>query len=236
VVIENPEVSVPYGDPQRSPAFVTQGSSVEIIVTAVVIETEVFSLSLFVDNNEVAQTNSDSLNYLFNYNDYTEGPHDLVAIGVDTSGNVDSTLFMMFVNPPMVNQAPPQGVEPGITINSPTSVTFELFAPFKDFVYLIGDFNDWKVESEYFLNRFAFNADSVVWWITLDNISAGNEIAFQYLVDGEIRIGDPFGHKILDPWNDQWIGNETYPNLKPFPEGKTNYPVTTFQTAQLPYP
>ncbi len=25
VVIENPEVSVPYGDPQRSPAFVTQG-------------------------------------------------------------------------------------------------------------------------------------------------------------------------------------------------------------------
>ena len=236
MVIENPEVSVPYGDPQRSPAFVTQGSSVEIIVTAVVIETEVFSLSLFVDNNEVAQTNSDSLNYLFNYNDYTEGPHDIVAIGVDTSGNVDSTLFMMFVNPPMVNQAPPQGVEPGITINSPTSVTLELFAPFKDFVYLIGDFNDWKVESEYFLNRFAFNADSVVWWITLDNISAGNEIAFQYLVDGEIRIGDPFGHKILDPWNDQWIGNETYPNLKPFPEGKTNYPVTTFQTAQLPYP
>jgi len=67
-------------------------------------------------------------------------------------------------------------------------------------------------------------------------MNAGNEIAFQYLVDAEIRVGDPFAHKVLDPWNDQWIDSETYPNLKPYPEGKTNYPLTTFQTAQSPYP
>lgn len=236
VVVENPEVSVPFGDPQRSPAFVTQGSSVEIILTVVEIGTKVSSLSLFVDNNEVAQTNSDSLNYLFIYDDYTEGPHNVVAVGVDTSGNADSTFFMMFVNPPMVNQPPPQGVEPGITINDPTKVTLLLFAPFKDFVYLIGDFNDWKVETDYFMNRFAAGPDDVVWWITLDNISVGNEYAFQYLVNGEIRTGDPFGHKILDPWNDQWISSDTYPNLKPYPNGKTDYPVTTFQTGLSPYP
>jgi 1,4-alpha-glucan branching enzyme len=236
VVVESPGVSVDFGDPQRSPAFVKQGASVEIIITTVEIGTLVSSLSLFVDNIEVTQTNSDSLNYLFNYNDYSEGPHDIIAVGVDTSGSTDSTFFMMFVNPVMVNQQPPQGVEPGININSPTSVTLELFAPFKDFVYLIGDFNDWKVETQYFLNRFAFDSDSVVWWITLDNISVGSEIAYQYLVDGEIRIGDPFAHKVLDPWNDQYIDNETYPNLKPYPEEKTNYQVTTFQTAQSPYP
>ena len=163
LIVESPEVSVSFGDPQRSPAFVKEGSSVEVIIKAVEIETLTSSLTLFVDNNQVAQTNTDSLNYLFNYSDYPSGPHDVVAVGVDTAGSTDSTDFIMFVNPTMVNQIPPQGIEAGITINSPSSVTFELLAPYKDFVYLIGDFSDWKVESQYFLNRYAFSADSVVW-------------------------------------------------------------------------
>jgi len=235
VIIEYPKVSVDFGDPQRSPAFVKQISSVDVIVKAIQIGTEISALSLFIDNTLVSQSITDSLNYIFNYNAYTEGPHDVVAVGVDTSGNADSTFFVMFVNPPMVDQPPPAGIEPGITINDPTSVTLLLFAPFKDFVYLLGDFNDWKVEVDYFMNRFIAGPDDIVWWITLDNISVGNEIAFQYLVDGEIRTGDPFGHKILDPWNDQWISSDTYPNLKPYPDGKTDYPVTTFQTGLSPY-
>ncbi len=199
VSVINPEFSVDFGDPQRSPVFVKQSSSVDVIVKSIQIGTEISTLSLYVDNTLVSQTTSDSLNYIFNYNDHSPGPRDVVAVGIDTAGSSDSTSFMMFVNPPMVNAPPPAGVEPGITINDPTKVTLLLFAPFKDFVYLIGDFNDWKVETQYFLNRFAFNSDSVVWWITLDNINAGNEIAFQYLVDAEIRVGDPFAHKVLDP-------------------------------------
>ncbi len=238
VVVENPDVSVEFGDPQRSPAFVKQGSSVLIKLQVIEIETKVSSLTLFIDNNQVAQSNVDSLNFLFSYSSYSTGPHDVLAVGIDTSGSSDSTIFMMFVNPLLVNSPPPAGVEPGITINDPTSITLLLFAPDKDFVYLLGDFNDWKVETDYFLNRWAEGPDDVVWWITLDNISVGVEYAYQYFVDGDkiIRIGDPFGHKVLDPWNDQWIDPVTYPNLKPYPHNKTNSPVTTFQTGQSPYP
>jgi glycosidase len=234
--VENPEVSVDFGDPQRSPAFVKQGTSVLIKLKTIEIGTKVSSLNLFIDGNLVTQSNVDSLEYLFSYNNYSPGPHDVLAVGVDTSGNSDSTIFMMFVNPPIINSPPPAGVEPGITINDPTNVTFLLFAPDKDFVYLLGDFNDWKVETDYFLNRWAEGADDVVWWITLNNISPGIEYAFQYFVDGEIRPGDPYGHKILDPWNDHGISTNTYPNLKPYPVGKTDYLVTTFQTGQSPYP
>jgi len=238
VIVANPEVAVELGDPQRSPAFVKQGESVEIKIKVVEIGTELTDLSLYIDNSLVTQTTSDSLNYLFNYSDYPPGPHDVLAVGLDTAGISDSTLFMMFVNPLIVNLPPPVGVNPGININDPTNLTFLLFAPDKDFVYLLGDFNDWKVETDYFLNRWAEGPDDVVWWITLDNISVGIEIAYQYFVDGDRikRIGDPFGHKVLDPWNDQSIDPVTYPNLKPYPEGKTLYPVTTFQTGQSPYP
>ncbi len=238
LVISNPKVEVEFGDPLRSPAFVKQGSSVLIDIRAIEIGTSVSTLTLFVDNNQVAQSSSDSLKYLFNYSDYSAGPHDVFVVGIDTAGEGDSTNFVMFVNPPMVNQSPPSGVEPGITIHDPTTVTLMLFAPDKEFVYLIGDFNDWKVETQYFMNRYATGSDKVVWWLTLNNVSVGTEHAYQYYVDGDsdVRIGDPFAHKVLDPWNDQYIEPQTYPNLKPYPHGKTKQPVTTFQTGLSPYP
>jgi pullulanase/glycogen debranching enzyme len=41
-------------------------------------------------------------------------------------------------------------------------------------------------------------------------------------VDGEIRIADPYSSQILDPFNDQYIPETTYPNLKPYPQDKTS--------------
>ena len=235
IVINNPVVSNDYGDPLRSPAFVRQLNSVDIKVSAVTIGTEISSLTLYVDQNQVAQTSFDSLEYTFNHDNYSPGPHDVLGIGVDTAGVTDSSSFVMFVNPDMVDMAPPEGIKPGITINSPTSVTLMLFAPYKQFVYLLGDFNDWKADTQYFLNRWITGQDKIYWWITLDNITPGTEYAFQYLVDGNIRIGDPYTEKVLDPWNDQYITNATYPNLKPYPAGKTAEPVSVFQIDQTPY-
>jgi 1,4-alpha-glucan branching enzyme len=235
VVINNPEVSVNFDDPLRSPAFVRQLNSVDINISAITIGTKIFSLTLYVDENQVAQTFADSLYYTFNHSDYAAGPHNVVAIGVDTAGVTDSSSFIMFVNPDIVDMPAPNGIKPGITINSPTSVTLMLFAPDKYFAYLLGDFNDWKVDNQYFLNRWVTGQDKIYWWITLDNIDAGSEYAFQYLVDGEIRIGDPYTEKVLDPWNDQYISDATYPNLKPYPAGKTAEPASVFQTEQTPY-
>jgi glycosidase len=234
VVVQNPEVSVSYGDPQRSPAFVKFGETVPITVTAVELGTEVSSLSIFVDGNQVAQTNTNNLTYNFAHANYSVGEHNVKVVGIDTTGSVDSTSFMMFSNPGLTNAPLPVGLQPGINYTSATNVTLALFAPYKDFIYLLGDFNDWKVQTNYMLNRHFVNSDSVIWWIDL-TVSPGIEYAFQYLVDGTIRTGDPYSEKILDPWNDQYIPSTNYPNLKPYPAGKTSQAVSVLQTAQSEY-
>src|SRR5206468_484293 len=61
------------------------------------------------------------------------------------------------------------------------------------------------------------------------------EYAYQYLVDGQLKIGDPYCEKILDPWNDQYIDGITYPNLKPYPVGKTTGIVSILQSKQDAY-
>lgn len=235
VIFRNPEVSIDFGDPQRSPAFVKQDSSLLLDIKVIEIGTEVTQLSLFIDGLLKSQTTSDSLLYLVNYYDYSPGAHNAIAVGVDTSGQADSTKIVLFFNPAIINQQPPSGLEQGITYNNDISVTLILFAPYKEFVYLIGDFNDWKVETEYFLNRYEYDTDKIIWWITLDNLIEGNEYAFQYLVDGELRIGDPYTRKVLDAWNDNSIPPQTYPNLKPYPHGKTAELVSVFQTGQEEY-
>ena len=235
VIFRNPVITNDFGDPQRSPAFVKEDSSIQVDIRAIEIGTKLSQLSLFIDGALVSETTADSLFFIFSYNNYTPGPHDAVAVGVDTSGQIDSAYIIMFVNPTIVNQPPPPGTEQGINYNSGTSVTLLLFAPYKEFVYLIGDFNDWKVETNYFLKRYETAPDKVIWWITLDNVTEETEYAFQYLVDGELRIGDPYTKKVLDPWNDEYIPPETYPDLKPYPYGKTAEIVSLFQTGQSEY-
>ncbi|MEZ4908604.1 MAG: hypothetical protein R2771_13415 [Saprospiraceae bacterium] len=69
----------------------------------------------------------------------------------------------------------------------------------------------------------------------MDNLNPDIVYSFQYNVDGEILIGDPYSEYILDPDNDKYISNTTFPDLKEYPEGKTSEIVSTFTTNQLKY-
>ncbi|TAE69487.1 MAG: T9SS C-terminal target domain-containing protein, partial [Bacteroidetes bacterium] len=63
----------------------------------------------------------------------------------------------------------------------------------------------------------------------------GVEYAYQYLIDGNLRVADYLTEKILDPEDDPFIPASTYPNLKPYPTGRTTGNVSIFQTAKPGY-
>lgn len=133
-------------------------------------------------------------------------------------------------DPPVQNLQRPEGLQDGITYSSDgSSATLSLFAPFKDFVYVIGDFNDWQVDTDYLMNRDRVNADSTYWWLTIDGLDSGEEYGFQYLIDGELRVADPYVELILDPNHDPSIPSSVFPGLKPYPAGKTEFQVGVLQ-------
>jgi 1,4-alpha-glucan branching enzyme len=234
-VILEPQVNNYFGHPQRSPAFAQLEDTVHVMATAVTIGTQIFSLELFIDNTSVSQVFADTLTYDFIAENWGVGFRQLMVVAVDTAFVTDTTLFLMLVNPPIVNSSVPAGIVDGINYLSNTSVTLSLFAPYKSFVYVIGDFNDWMVDTSYFMKREEVNPDSVRYWLTIEGLTPGEEYAFQYLVDGKIRIADPYTDKILDPWNDPDIPVNIYPNLKPYPDGKTKELVSILQTDQTPF-
>jgi len=117
---------------------------------------------------------------------------------------------------------PPSGSSDGVTfINGGASVIFNLYAPGKNSVAVIGEFNSWKPTA------MKNSVDGTRWWVEIDNLDPTKEYAYQYLIDGSLKVADPYTHKVLDPSNDQYIPSTVYPNLKPYPAGATGI-VSTF--------
>ncbi len=106
--------------------------------------------------------------------------------------------------PPDVVDAPvPEGLEDGITYDpeDPTRAWLVLRAPGKQYVYALGDFNGWTVSDDALMRRddTATDPAGTRWWIELTGLTPGTESAFQYWVDGQIRVADPYTTKVYYP-------------------------------------
>lgn len=126
----------------------------------------------------------------------------------------------------------PAGLVKGINYQDDlTKVTLVLEAPGKDFVYAVGDFNDWQIDTDYLMN---VTPDGELFWIELSNLTANKEYVFQYWVEGTITIGDPYADKVADPWNDEFIPASVH-NAVPVYNRQDLAIATTFQTGQTPF-
>lgn len=121
----------------------------------------------------------------------------------------------------------PAGATDGVTfINGGKSAIFDLYAPGKKSVSVIGDFNGWKEDATY---AMANTPDGKRWWVEVDGLDPDKAYGYQYQIDHSLRIADPYSTEILDPDNDPYIPASVYPNLKAYPTGQTTGYVSVMQ-------
>lgn len=190
------------------------------------------NLTVFLNGSSVATANNATT---INANPVlsTSGSNKVVLEAVN-GGVTTKDSFSFFVAPPPNVAALPTGVKEGINYAANnTEVTLVLFAPNKNRVSIIGEFagSNWQETTAFTMNK---TPDGKYWWKTITGLTPGTEYAFQYLVDGAIKIGDPYCQKVLDPWNDQYIAAATFPNLKPYPTGQQGI-VSVLQTNEPTY-
>jgi len=163
----------------------------------------------------------------------SNGSHEAIINVVTKQGesSSDTIYFTVQINPPIIEELP-EGIVDGINYINDSTVTLCLFAPHKHFVYVIGDFTNWQIDPAYYMK---LTPDSSRFWLTVSGLEPQKEYIFQYLVDGELRIADPYSEKISDPVYDQWISDSTYPDLISYPTGKTTEIASVLQTGQVSY-
>lgn len=188
-------------------------------------------LSLSVDGNEEASAlAATSLEYTFTP---TESGTYNITISADNGTETASDTFEVVVLGNQNVAASPAGVEDGINYIDDNTVVLQLFAPNKENIFVIGDFNNWNFDADYLMN---LDTDGETFWLEIGGLTPGQEYRFQYYISSDnMRIADPYSEKILDPWNDQWISDDTYPNLIEYPSGSTTMPVTVLETGQTEF-
>lgn len=229
------QLAVRIDTPLREPRFIpfpetiTKGIGDNIFVNAVSSQTaDVLNLKF---NGTTFQTasNANALSGTSG-NIIASGNQQIIAEAIVGVNTVRDTINF-FVAPPANQAALPSNVRDGINYISSDSAVLVLFAPGKSRVSLIGDFNNWTEQTEYQMN---ITPDGRRYWLGVGKLTTGQEYGFQYLVNGTLRIGDPYCEKILDPNDDPSIG-ATYPGLKTYPTGKTTGNVSILQTSKPAY-
>ncbi|MCY7350954.1 MAG: T9SS type A sorting domain-containing protein [Cytophagaceae bacterium] len=160
-----------------------------------------------------------------------------LKITATANGQMAADSILLSVQPAPIVESLPAGLRDGINYHDGNAATLVLYAPGKKSVYLLGEFNNWETRPEYLMRRVpdGQSPDGQRFWLRLDGLTAGQEVAFQYLVDGQIPVGDPYAEKILDRQNDGAIPSATYPNLKPFPAQARGNIVSVLQPGKTPY-
>lgn len=155
------------------------------------------------------------------------GQNEIKAI-ISSGGKTAEQKFTITVKGEVEVAALPSGANPdGVTfINGGTSAIFTLFAPGKQNIFLTGDFTDWKLDVKGFMKK---TPDGKRWWVQIDGLTAGEKYGYQFMVNGSLRVADPYSELVLDPANDQYIPATVFPSLKPYPIGKTTGIVSVAQ-------
>jgi len=191
-------------------------------------------------NGTILNTNPATSSYSFNHPGITGNQNYELQVTQGTT--VITKKFSAIVNPNVVSEAMPAGLLDGINYNTAdaTKATLVLDAPFKDFIYVAGSFNNWQPTSS-----FAMKKDPVSgkFWLELTGLVSGTNYTYQYwVVDATpiagtpslVKTADPYSTLVLSPNDDPFIPASSYPNLPVYPVGQDRE-VTVLQTGKTPY-
>ncbi|QNM86736.1 T9SS type A sorting domain-containing protein [Polaribacter pectinis] len=150
------------------------------------------------------------------------------------NGETKTATFQAIVRPTVTEATVPAGMKDGINLNPSdnTKATLVFYAPSKEFIHVIGSFNNWEINDTYLLKK---DTSKNRFWIELTGLTPQTDYTYQYIIDADLRVADPYSTVILSESNDQYINATTYPNLPTYPTGKTNHAVTLLRTGDAPY-
>ncbi|MGC8824450.1 MAG: alpha-amylase family glycosyl hydrolase [Bacteroidales bacterium] len=199
----------------RIPVLVafSQNDSVQLLENGILKKT-LFQVTEYLDTLEVTQTGKTRIVFkVFKGNEWAS----------------DSFYFYVPTSTPVAQL--PVGCTDGINYLNDSTVVLCLVAPNKKSAFVIGEFNNWELDTLY---QMKYTPDSTRFWTLLTHLTPQHEYAYQFFVDG-LTIADPYARKILDPWNDAAIPTSVYPNPIAYPVGKTTGIVSVLQTGQNAY-
>ena len=163
----------------------------------------------------------------------------------EDANNKENYLIISFdieIEPSVKEESPPISLQDGINYidNDPTKIYLQLNVPNKDYVYVLGNFNNYIKSDESLMKR---DKTSNKFWIDIKNLQTDNDYFFQYHVFSKnpvsgspttVKVADPFSTLILSSYDDIGIPEKSFPNIPDLPSGSVGE-FTYFKTGVESY-
>lgn len=194
---------------------------------------------LFANGTSINTQNNISF---FNYNHANITVNTNYELVITQGDSSQTKNFSLVVNPGTISQAIPSGLVDGINYDTSdaTKATLVLDSPLKDFIYVVGSFNNWQLNTSYVMKK---DTSTDKFWLELTGLTSGQIETYQYWVfettpitnsPALVKTADPYSTLVLSPFDDPWISSTSYPNIPAYPTGQERE-VTVLQTGQMPY-
>ncbi len=213
--------------PSNSPLIVNAGENFQIAATATL------EADFILKANDVQIHSSTAPTTTYNYT-YAVNEETSFVIEATHSGETLSERFEVLTVPTVTEEALPTGLLDGLNPHpsDPTKATLVFYAPGKDFIHVIGDFNNWERQAGYLMKK---DPATDRFWLEISELTPQFNHQYQYLVNGTLNVADPYSTLILDEFNDTFIDTTTYPDLPAYPTGLTNGAVTVLRLGDPEY-
>lgn len=185
-------------------------------------------ISLTVNGTEIANVSGSRLltaEYTF------PSPGDYKVKATAKAGTAVADTDEMFCYAPASKaEAYPGGGNPvmGPVRNSDGSVTFCLGAPGKQSAMIIGEWNDYDPGVDYVMNYMDVDGKRY-FWTTVKGLENNEDYGYYFIVDGTLKVGDPYARLVLDPFNDKYIPASVFPDLPDYPDEVEGVPVAVYR-------
>ena len=191
-------------------------------------------------NGVSIDTSNNTSFYSFPHTNITQNQN--YQLEITQGSSVQTKKFSVIVDPGVIAEIIPSGLEDGINYNpnDASKATLVLTAPGKDYIYVAGSFNNWQPDANYAMKK---DPTTSKFWLELNGLTSGVNYSYQYwVVDNTpstnspklVKTADPFSTLVLSPFDDPYIPAANYPNLPQYPTGQDRE-VTVLKTGQTPY-
>jgi len=152
----------------------------------------------------------------------------LLCEDVNDSDNFINLNFEIVVEPVSIEIEPPFELKDGINYdnNNSSIIYLQLNAPNKDFVYVLGNFNQYENNNESLMN---INPSNNKFWIEINGLQENENYWYQYEVFSKspvsgsptvVKVADPFSNLVISSYDDNDVSENSFPDLPKFPENQ----------------
>ncbi|MBN2520225.1 MAG: T9SS type A sorting domain-containing protein [Bacteroidales bacterium] len=226
--VYEPGMNVKFSSPGKYAIFKENDNLIINVETISIGTSDADSIVVYIDQVKTSINYNNTL--LDTITVIGSGKHKIKAVAYNNDFIVTDSVYY-FIRDEISIAELPAGLPEGVNFSNDSTVTLVLLAPGKEYAFVIGDFNQWELSNDYIMYK---TPDGERFWLSLNPLNNHQVYRYQYFIEENIRIADPFTERTVDPY-DEDIPDYIYPDLTEYPTDKTHEIASVFVTGEQSY-